>query len=78
MLSDNQNSRHVGQRGPAPLKDLMLPEPATHFDRGRIPERTVQARGTGAHGHFALTHSLNAYTTAKVQTAPGVKTPVSA
>ena len=58
------------------LEDFILREKITHFDHERIPERIVHARGTGAHGHFELTHSLAAYTTAKVLTEVGVKTPV--
>ena len=76
IVSDNQNSLRVGLRGPALLEDFILREKITHFDHERIPERIVHARGTGAHGHFELTHSLAAYTTAKVLTEVGVKTPV--
>ena len=67
----------MGARGPTLLEDFILREKITHFDHERIPERIVHARGTGAHGHFELTHSLAAYTTAKVLTELGVKTPVS-
>ena len=75
-VSDNQNSLRVGSRGPTLLEDFILREKITHFDHERIPERIVHARGTGVHGHFELTHSLAAYTTAKVLTEVGVKTPV--
>jgi len=76
IVPDNQNSLRVGPRGPTLLEDFILREKITHFDHERIPERIVHARGTGAHGHFELTHSLAAYTTAKVLTEVGVKTPV--
>jgi len=76
IVSDNQNSLRVGPRGPSLLEDFILREKITHFDHERIPERIVHARGTGAHGFFELTHSLQAYTTAKVLTEVGVKTPV--
>ncbi len=76
IVSDNQNSLRVGPRGPTLLEDFILREKITHFDHERIPERIVHARGTGAHGHFELTHSLASYTTAKVLTEVGVKTPV--
>ena len=75
-VSDNQNSLRLGARGPTLLEDFILREKITHFDHERIPERIVHARGSGAHGHFELTHSLAAYTTAKVLTEVGVKTPV--
>jgi len=76
IVSDNQNSLRVGPRGPSLLEDFILREKITHFDHERIPERIVHARGTGAHGFFELTHSLQAYTTAKVLTEVGAKTPV--
>ena len=76
VVSDNQNSLRTGPRGPTLLEDFILREKITHFDHERIPERIVHARGSGAHGHFELTHSLQAYTTAKVLTEVGVKTPV--
>src|SRR4029077_8430348 len=46
-----------------------------HFDHERIPERIVHARGTGVHGTFELTASLAEFTTAKVLTEVGAKTP---
>ena len=76
VVADNQNSLRVGPRGPTLLEDFILREKITHFDHERIPERIVHARGSGAHGHFELTQSLSAYTTAKVLTEVGVKTPV--
>jgi catalase len=77
-LSDNQNSLRAHARGPTLLEDFILREKITHFDHERIPERIVHARGTGAHGHFELTKSLAKYTTAKVLTEVGEKTPVFA
>ncbi len=76
VLSDNQNSLRANARGPTLLEDFILREKITHFDHERIPERVVHARGTGVHGFFELTQSLSAFTTAKVLTEVGVKTPV--
>ena len=75
-LSDNQNSLRAHQRGPTLLEDFILREKITHFDHERIPERIVHARGTGVHGFFELTDSLQQYTTAKILTEVGEKTPV--
>jgi catalase len=75
-VSDNQNSLKADPRGPTLLEDFILREKITHFDHERIPERIVHARGTGAHGFFELTASLKQYTTAKVLTEVGEKTPV--
>lgn len=49
---DNQNVRTVGSRGPATLENYQFIEKMSHFDRERIPERVVHARGAGAHGIF--------------------------
>ncbi len=75
-LSDNQNSLKANQRGPTLLEDFILREKIMHFDHERIPERIVHARATGVHGFFELTDSLKQYTTAKILTEVGEKTPV--
>ncbi|GBL45933.1 catalase [Sulfuriferula multivorans] len=75
-LADNQNSLKANARGPALLEDFILREKITHFDHERIPERIVHARATGVHGYFELTASLKRYTTAKILTEVGVKTPL--
>ncbi len=75
-LSDNQNSLRANSLGPTLLEDFILREKITHFDHERIPERIVHARGTGMHGFFELTASLKQYTTARVLTEVGEKTPV--
>ncbi|MFO7535199.1 MAG: catalase [Kiritimatiellia bacterium] len=75
-LSDNQNSLRANPRGPTLMEDFILREKITHFDHERIPERIVHARGTGAHGFFELTASLQPYTTARILTEVGEKTPV--
>ncbi|QNH22202.1 catalase HPII [Xanthomonas sp. GW] len=75
-IADNQNSLRATPRGPTLLEDFILREKITHFDHERIPERIVHARGSAAHGYFELTASLDTYTTAKILTEVGVKTPV--
>jgi catalase len=75
-LSDDQNSLRANPRGPTLIEDFILREKITHFDHERIPERIVHARATGVHGFFELTTSLKQYTTAKVLTEIGEKTPV--
>jgi len=75
-LSDNQNSLKANPRGPALLEDFILREKITHFDHERIPERIVHARATGVHGFFELTSSLKKYTTARILTEVGERTPV--
>ncbi len=75
-ISDNQNSLKTNSRGPTLLEDFILREKITHFDHERIPERIVHARATGVHGFFELTDSLKQYTTARILTEVGEKTPV--
>jgi catalase len=75
-IADNQNSLKAHPRGPTLLEDFILREKITHFDHERIPERIVHARGSAAHGYFELTHSLAAYTRARILTEVGVKTPL--
>ncbi len=75
-ISDNQNSLKAAPRGPVLLEDMILREKITHFDHERIPERIVHARGSAAHGYLELTQSLSKYTTAKVLSEVGQKTPL--
>jgi len=51
-VTDNQNMRTIGERGPTTLENYQFLEKISHFDRERVPERVVHARGTGAHGIF--------------------------
>ena len=75
-VADNQNLLKPFPRGPALLEDFIFREKMTHFDHERIPERVVHARGTAAHGYFELTASLAEYTTARLFTEVGERTPV--
>jgi len=74
-VGDNQNSLTVGPRGPVVFEDFLLFEKMAHFNRERIPERVVHAKGSGAHGHFVVTKDLTKYTTAKLFSGVGKKTP---
>ncbi|MFW5685782.1 MAG: catalase, partial [Spirochaetota bacterium] len=44
------------------------------FNRERVPERVVHAKGSGAFGTFAVTHDITKYTRAKVFSQVGKKT----
>jgi catalase len=75
-IGDNQNSLTVGPRGPIVFDDFLLFEKMAHFNRERIPERVVHAKGSGAYGTFTCTKSeMKKYTTAKVF-EPGKRTPM--
>jgi catalase len=64
-VGEDQNSITAGSRGSVTLDNINLFEKLAHFNRERIPERVVHARGTGAYGTFTLTHDLSQYTIAK-------------
>lgn len=78
---DNQSTRTVGNRGPATMENYQFLEKMSHFDRERIPERVVHARGAGAHGYFESygkvgDDPISKYTRAKVFTNTEKQTPV--
>ena len=60
-ITDNQNSMTVGERGPVLLQDVQFIEKMAHFDRERIPERVVHAKGAGAHGYFQVYKSISLF-----------------
>ena len=75
-VGDNQNSLTVGPRGPIVFEDFLLFEKMAHFNRERIPERVVHAKGSGAFGHFVCTSKeITKYTAAKLFSEVGKKTP---
>jgi catalase len=75
---ENENSMTVGPRGPILLQDFILHEKMAHFNRERIPERVVHAKGSGAYGTFTVTHDISKYTRAKIFNTIGKQTRVFA
>ena len=65
-ISDNQNSQSAGPRGPLLMQDYQLMEKMAHFNRERVPERVVHAKGAGAFGTLTVTADLSRYTRAKL------------
>jgi catalase len=81
-VSNNQSQRTVGSRGPATLENYHFLEKISHFDRERIPERVVHARGFVAYGEFEATGKIgdepaSKYTRAKLFQEAGKKTPLA-
>lgn len=74
---DDNNSVTVGKHGPVMMQDVALLEKLSHFDRERIPERVVHAKGAGAFGVFECTADLSKYSCADFL-KKGAKTPVLA
>jgi len=77
-VGDDQNSLTAGQRGPVLMQDVHLLEKLAHFDRERIPERVVHAKGAGAGGYFEVTEDVTKYTKAKFLSKAGKRTEVFA
>jgi catalase len=65
-VADNQNSLTAGPRGPVLMADYQLMEKMAHFNRERVPERVVHAKGAGAYGKFTVTGDISKYTCAKI------------
>ncbi|SES91409.1 catalase [Methanococcoides vulcani] len=77
-VGDDQNSLTAGERGPVLVQDVHLLEKLGHFDRERIPERVVHAKGAGAGGYFEVTADVTNYTKAKFLSEIGKRTEVFA
>src|SRR3972149_5538197 len=75
-VGDDQNSMTAGSRGPVRMQDVHLFEKLTHFDRERIPERVVHAKGAGAGGYFEVTADAAKYTKARFLSEVGKRTEV--
>lgn len=75
-VGDNQNSYIAGPDGALLVMDHHFIEKLAHFDRERIPERVVHARGTGAYGTFKATADLSDITRAVPFAAAGKETPI--
>ncbi|MBA9072278.1 catalase [Flavobacterium gossypii] len=71
---ENEDSQSVGPRGPLLLQDFILHEKMAHFNRERIPERVVHAKGSAAFGTFTVTHDITKYTKAKIFSHIGKET----
>jgi len=75
-VDDNQHSMTAGPEGPILLQDFHLIDKMAAFDRERIPERVVHAKGSAAHGEFEVTEDVSKFTRANFLGEIGKKTPV--
>ncbi|MDP2886880.1 MAG: catalase [Ignavibacteria bacterium] len=74
--AEHENTMTVGPRGPILIQDYVLHEKMAHFNRERIPERVVHAKGSGAYGTFTVTHDIAKYTRARLFDKVGKQTRV--
>jgi catalase len=77
-VPDNQHSQTAGPGGPVLVQDMHLLEKLARFNRERIPERVVHARGSGAYGHFEVTQDVTRFTRARFLGEIGRRTEVFA
>ncbi|KAJ2033840.1 catalase A [Coemansia sp. S3946] len=75
-VPNNQTSQTAGYYGPVLMQDFHLIDKLAHFDRERIPERVVHAKGAGAHGYFEVTKDISHLTCAKFLSEVGKRTPI--
>ena len=75
-IPNDESSLTVGADGPVLLEDIHFIDKIAHFDRERIPERVVHAKGTGAFGMFEAYESMAEYTSADFLNRAGKQTPV--
>lgn len=73
-VGDNQNIQTAGEHGPALMQNVWYMEKLAHFNRERLPERVVHAKGTGAYGTLTITNDITAYTKASIFAEIGKKT----
>ncbi len=72
-IGDNQNSLTAGKRGPLLMQDYQLLEKMATFNRERVPERVVHAKGSGAFGTLTITNDITKYSKAKLFSEIGKK-----
>lgn len=76
-IEEKLNSLSAGERGPLLLQDFVFTDEMAHFNRERIPERVVHAKGAGAKGYFEVTHDISKYCKADLFNKIGKQTPVA-
>ena len=77
-IDNDLNSATAGSKGPVLIQDVHLVDKLAHFDRERIPERVVHAKGAGAYGYFEVTDDVTKYTRARFLSQVGKRTEVFA
>jgi catalase len=76
--ASDEFSLTVGAGGPTVLHDAYVVQKIQQFNRERVPERVVHAKGSGAHGFFEITEDVTGWTRAKFLSKVGKRTPVFA
>jgi catalase len=74
-VAGDEHSLTVGPTGPTVLHDAYTVQKMQHFNRERVPERVVHAKGSGAHGFFEVTEDVTQWTRASFLSEIGKRTP---
>jgi len=74
--TSDEYSLSVGPNGPLLLQDHYLIQKMAQFNRERVPERVVHAKGSGAFGYFEVTADATQWTKAAFLNTVGKRTPV--
>src|SRR3979409_1773944 len=77
-VASDEYSLTVGPNGPTLLQDHYVLQKMQHFNRERVPERVVHAKGSGAHGFFEVTEDVTQWTSAAFLSKVGKRTPMCA
>jgi catalase len=75
-VASDEHSLTAGPNGPTLLQDHYLVQKMQHFNRERVPERVVHAKGSGAHGFFEVTEDVTPWTSADFLSSVGKRTPL--
>jgi len=75
-IGSHQDALTAGERGPLLMQDYYLIEKLAHQNRERIPERTMHAKGSGAHGTLTITNDITQYTKADMFSEIAKETPL--
>src|SRR5450631_3893138 len=78
LAPSDEYSLTVGSAGPTVLHDHYVVQKMQHFNRERVPERVVHAKGSAAHGFFEVTEDVTQYTKASLFAQVGKRTPMFA
>ncbi|HTT17768.1 MAG TPA: catalase [Candidatus Sulfotelmatobacter sp.] len=76
--ASDEHSLTAGPNGPILLQDHYLIQKMAQFNRERVPERVVHAKGGGAHGFFEVTEDVTPWCKADFLSKKGLRTPVLA
>src|SRR5207302_5656545 len=74
--ASDEHSLTIGPDGPVLLQDHYVIQKMAQFNRERVPERIVHAKGTGAFGYFEVTADVRQWTRVAFLNTVGKRTPL--